>query len=129
MNFREFLRQSILHSKWLVLNAPILAGFKRPLTTERFFASAGQCEATGDLIVKVINTSPEDVTTAIKLDGIDRLRSKAELTILKSDSLEDNNSLDNPAKVVPLTRTITGIDTDFTHTFPAYSPTVMRLKE
>lgn len=97
--------------------------------TERFFASAGQCEATGDLIVKVINTSPEDVTTAIKLDGIDRLRSKAELTILKSDSLEDNNSLDNPAKVVPLTRTITGIDTDFTHTFPAYSPTVMRLKE
>jgi integrase len=32
VNFREFLRQSIVDSKWLVLNAPIVAGFKRPLT-------------------------------------------------------------------------------------------------
>jgi len=32
VNFRGALRQSILHSKWLVLNAPIVAGFKRPLT-------------------------------------------------------------------------------------------------
>jgi len=96
--------------------------------TERFFASVGQCEATGDLIVRVINTSSEDVSTMLNLRGVDHLRSKAELTILKSDRPDDNNSLDNPTKVVPLTCTITGVDTEFAHTFPAYSLTVMRLE-
>jgi len=38
VNFREFLQQSILHSKWLVLNAPIVAGFKRPLTAYVIFS-------------------------------------------------------------------------------------------
>ncbi len=96
--------------------------------TERFFASAGQCEATGDLIVKVINTSSEDVAAVLSLHGVEDLRSKAELTVLKSDRPDDNNSLDDPTKVAPLTRTITGIDTEFTHTFSAYSLTVMRLQ-
>jgi len=31
----EYLRQILLLSKWLVLNAPIVAGFKRPLTGSR----------------------------------------------------------------------------------------------
>ena len=97
--------------------------------TERFFASAGQCETTGDLIVKVINTSPEEVPTVLNLHGVEHLQPKAKLTVLKSDSPNDNNSLERPTRVAPLTRKITGIGPDFTYTFPAYSLTVMRLKE
>jgi alpha-N-arabinofuranosidase len=48
--------------------------------------------------------------------------------VLRSDRLDDNNSLDNPAKVVPGTSGIATAGTRFSHEFPAFSLTVMRLK-
>jgi alpha-N-arabinofuranosidase len=51
------------------------------------------------------------------------------LAVLTSEHPDDNNSLEDPAAVVPVSSRIASIETDFRHNFPAYSLTVMRLKK
>jgi alpha-L-arabinofuranosidase len=52
---------------------------------------------------------------------------QAQMTVLTSARLTDNNSLEKPASVVPAVSNITIPGTDFTHEFPANSLTVLRL--
>jgi alpha-L-arabinofuranosidase len=95
--------------------------------TQRFLAVAGRDEA-GDLILKAINTSADPVATTLSLSGLARVAPEGEITVLRSDRLDDNNGLDHPTKVVPVTARMTGASAHFTHEFPPFSLTVMRLK-
>jgi len=96
--------------------------------TERFYALAGRDEDRGELILKVINTSPDPVATTLSLSGVERVSPEGEVTVLRSERLDDNNSLDNPMRVVPTTSKIATAGARFGHEFPAFSLTVMRLK-
>jgi alpha-L-arabinofuranosidase len=95
----------------------------------RFFASAGREESTGDLILKVINTSPESVIADLTTQGIDKISPDAPITVLQSARLDDNNSLAEPLKVAPVTNSIKSAGTHFEHSFPAQSLTILRLKK
>jgi len=96
--------------------------------TDRFFASAGRDEKTGELVVKVINTSDEAVAGTLNIGGVDGIDARGQITVLKSDRLDDNNSMENPRKVVPVTSEIGGAGNSFKHEFPAHSLSIMRLK-
>lgn len=96
--------------------------------TERFYAVAGIDEASGDIIVKAINTASETITATINLRGLDRINPDAVVTVLKSDRLSDNNSLDEPLQVAPAESRIHTAGLEFTNEFPRYSLTVLRLK-
>jgi len=75
--------------------------------TQRFLALAGRDDDSGDLVLKVFNTSADPVATTLSLNGLDRIAPEGEITVLRSDHLDDNNSLDNPARVVPATSRVT----------------------
>ncbi len=91
---------------------------------QHFFASAGRDEASGgDLILKAINTHGEPMTA--KLGGFGKPGAQAECTVLRSANLADNNSLEHPAQIVPVSRRITLSET---HEFPPNSLTVLRIK-
>jgi alpha-L-arabinofuranosidase len=94
----------------------------------RFFAVAGRDAASGDIVLKAINTASESVVASLNITGTERVAPEAELTVLKSDRPNDNNSLDTPAKVTPVTSQITVPGAAFTHEFPPYSFTLIRLK-
>lgn len=96
-------------------------------TLEQFCALAGRDEDTGDLVLKVINTSAEPVAATLNIRGADRIGPEAGLTVLKSDRPDDNNTLDNPARVVPVAGKIAA-GPRFTHEFPPYSLSIIRLK-
>lgn len=96
--------------------------------SQRFLALAGRDDDSGGLVLKVINTSPDPVATTLSLSGVDRIAPEGEVTVLRSDRLDDNNSLDNPAKVVPATSKIATAGARFSHEFPPFSLTVMRLR-
>ena len=93
--------------------------------TRRLFASAGRDEATGEMIVKAINTAGEPMLTRLQLNGLGRAGPEAICTVLTSANLADNNSMEHPVSVVPVTRRITLADT---HEFPPHSLTVLRFK-
>jgi len=106
----------------LVHDVEDLSGIGGPL-----YYVASKEESTGDIILKVVNTSEESLRTQISLDGIDYVNPQGTAITLTSDSLNDENSFAEPTKVAPVSRKLTGIDTIFTYDFPRYSVTVLRL--
>ena len=94
----------------------------------RFFASAGRDEASGDLVLKAINAGSEPINTSVNIDGATRVAREAQMTVLKSGRGSDNNSLEDPTHVVPIRTTIAVDGRSFSHEFPAFSFTVLRLR-
>ncbi len=97
-------------------------------TTERFFASAGRDEISGDLVVKAINTAGEPVAAKLALQGLDSIKPEATVTVLTAGDLSDNNSLDEPTRVAPVESTIATAAGEFACEFPARSLTILRIK-
>jgi len=81
-----------------------------------------------DVILKVVNVSNESLDTHIELNGAKEVAPEATATLLTSDNVDDENTLDEPEKVAPKTTTINNAAPSFRHTFPAKSLTVMRVK-
>ena len=95
---------------------------------QKFFAVAGPDASNGDLIIKVINLGSDAVSAQLKLDGVRFVSNSAQMTVLTSANPADNNSLERPTKIQPRESSLTIRDGQFTHEFPAYSLTVLRLK-
>lgn len=95
---------------------------------EKFFVSAGRDEASGDLIVKAINTAAEPLLATIQLRGFGDVAPQATLTVLSSPQLSDNNSLDQPKLVYPNESRVEVAAKEFAHEFPPYSLSILRLR-
>ena len=91
------------------------------------YATSATDAQTGDVIVKVVNTSADPVQTELALSGVN-VSGKGAATVLTSESAADENSLDNPAKVSPKTEAVNFSGNTLTRTFSGNSLTVLRLK-
>ena len=65
------------------------------------FASSVFDKTTGEVIVKVVNTSATPQPLSIKLNGMKGVHT-AEIITLSHDGMDDENSLDNPEKIIPV---------------------------
>ena len=65
------------------------------------FASSVFDKTTGEVIVKVVNTSATPQPLSIQLDGMKGVHT-AEIITLSHDGMDDENSLDNPEKIIPV---------------------------
>lgn len=91
-------------------------------------ASAALSDKTGEIVLKVVNFSAQPQSTSIRLEGAPKIESAGTESVLTSASVEDENSLSQPHKVVPVSRAATGFAPEFTRTFAPRSLTVLRLK-
>ena len=94
--------------------------------TNALCVSASKDEYSGDIILKVVNTSPESVKTQVNLSGPENLSGKGYAIVLTSTSPLDENTLDAPTKVSPKTESIKLSGTKFVRTFQGNSLTVLR---
>ncbi len=92
------------------------------------YASASRAKTSGEVILKVVNTSATPVTTELNLKGIKRLPAQAQAIVLTSDQPEDENTLESPTKVAPKTEQISVSGAKFNHAFPGNSLTILRFK-
>ncbi len=92
-------------------------------------ASAARDEKSGDIIVKVVNASDKAVSTTLNLEGAGPLAAYADAVVLSSDSGLDENTLDNPTKVIPRNEKIKVDGRKVTHQFAANSLNVLRIRE
>jgi alpha-L-arabinofuranosidase len=93
---------------------------------DRVLAISGRDDKTGDIIVKVVNSAPEPQTLTIKVTGA-RVSPAGSVTVLTSGSPQDENSFDEPEKIVPRTAALTTGGPAIAQTFPPYSLSIMRL--
>jgi alpha-L-arabinofuranosidase len=70
------------------------------------FASSVFDKTTGEVIVKVVNTSKQAQPVSINLIGIKGERTAETITLSHSGSMDDENTLDQPEKITPKTGTL-----------------------
>ncbi|MCI0665544.1 MAG: DUF1080 domain-containing protein [Acidobacteria bacterium] len=92
-------------------------------------AIAGKDEKRGEIVLKVVNSSPEIAPMTIQLNGISKVAPGAFSTVLSSADPKDENSFDSPTKVSPVMKTFNNAGTNFTYEFPAHSLSIIRLKQ
>jgi alpha-L-arabinofuranosidase len=92
------------------------------------YACAAQDQASGDLIVKVVNTSAQPLTTELDFLNAKNLTGSGTATVLTSENPGDENSLENPTKVSPKTEAVSFSGSSLTRAFPGNSFTVLRLQ-
>jgi len=106
----------------LVQSADVL-----PRQTLQVYASATRDEKTGEVILKVVNPGEEPAEVAIQLDGVTRPPSSAQATVLTGERNDAVNSFEQPARVAPVTETVSNIGPTFQHRFAPRSLTVLRI--
>jgi alpha-N-arabinofuranosidase len=82
---------------------------------------------SGALFVKLVNPGETPQTLRFDLRGVRSLRPTADETTLAAAPTE-TNSLAQPTQVIPVNRTVSGIEPAFSHTVSPHSVTVLRLR-
>jgi alpha-N-arabinofuranosidase len=91
---------------------------------QTLFASSSRDDATGDIILKVVNAVETTQQMQITLVGIPSVGKTARMEVLTGD-LADVNTIAEPTKISPKDSTINA-DVKFTREFPGYSVTIIR---
>lgn len=89
------------------------------------FAAASRDDATGDVIVKLVNAAAQPSPLELNLKGAPKIASTAQLEVL-SGQPEDQNTIDNPKNVAPQVSTVENAGPSLTHDLPPHSISVLR---
>ena len=98
----------------------------KPSTFAGLFQNATYDEATGEYIVKLVNTHSLATTARIALAGLHP--TKARLIRLSAPKGTDENTLDTPTRIVPMTSTLRPDGDGVRLELPANSLSIVRIK-
>ena len=93
---------------------------------QRFFYSVTESPAKKCLYLKMVNASSRPQPLAISFAGAS-LAGTGELIALHANNPQATNSLRHPRRIVPHRRDLTGLNSTWQHTLPAYSIQVIRV--
>jgi alpha-L-arabinofuranosidase len=97
-----------------------------PSPNEPLFACASKEDASGDIILKVVNIFDVDQTLNVELVGAEVQRTATGQVMVGTP--DDINSVDAPFHTVPKDFIVTDASSNWKHTFPGNSITVVRFK-
>jgi alpha-L-arabinofuranosidase len=98
-----------------------------PKGHDALFASATREDATGEIILKVVNAADVIIDTEIRLDGATTVGSRALAVVLAGATTATVNSFEQPKNVTPVQSHVENISSRFDHAFPTHSLTVIRI--
>ena len=99
-----------------------------PQQLKTLHAGASRVTRSGELILKVVNAASTPQETLISLRGATAIAPEAKAIVLTSADAMDENTLEEPRKVVPVTHAVDHVGKSLRYTFPAQSVTILRLK-
>ena len=95
--------------------------------TQALHVSATWDAEIGEVILKGVNVTPSTQTARILLSGVTQVGPSAEVILLASEKLTDENTLADPRKISPKTSSIPVEAPALTHGFEPYSMTIIRV--
>jgi alpha-L-arabinofuranosidase len=99
-----------------------------PRTRPGLFALGGKEEKTGQIILKAVNPGSAPIETTFRVTGAAGLKPKARVVTLAGDKPTDENTLDQPSKVVPVESVFEAVAPEFRYGLKPYSLTILRLE-
>ncbi len=94
---------------------------------DSMYAVASRVQKSGDVILKIVNAADTPQDVRISLTGLAGKVKSGTVIVLTSADPMDENSLDNPNKVVPKESPLADAGANFVHRFPGNSVSVIRL--
>jgi alpha-L-arabinofuranosidase len=111
----------------LYMDGKQVTAFRNTSPPKQFYA-AGYDEASGEVIVKVVNRSNLPYDLNIKLDGVAGIKKSGKIISMKANSEEEENSFENPTKIFPKEEDYKFPGNEFSYSFAPYSFTIIRIK-
>lgn len=105
---------------------PVTLGDLTEDAARRVYASSVLDEAAGEVVVKLVNATPNAVSSRVKLTGARQIK-RGTLTVLQSADPDSLNSLDHPQAVAPRENVFAPSGPAFDVELPANSFTVVRV--
>jgi alpha-N-arabinofuranosidase len=101
----------------------------KPLTGQSgLYASASFDKNSNEIILKLVNSTEKTQSTRIVLEGLKKLDPKAKIVILKSDDIDNVNSLERPELIRPVEKELILKGKTANPILEANSFTVVRIK-
>jgi alpha-N-arabinofuranosidase len=100
---------------------------KTTATDTEVLTSVTRDSRSGRIYAKLVNASDADAPVQITLTGTSTLASTATALTLSGDP-QSTNAIDTPARVVPVTSTVTGVTSGFTYTVPKHGIVVLTMR-
>jgi len=102
----------------------------KPLTGQNgLYASAAFDQNSNEIILKLVNSTGKAQTANIVLEGPKKLVTKGKIIVLKSDDLNNVNSLDQPTQVSPVEQKLIIMGKTVNPILAPYSFSVIRIKQ
>jgi alpha-L-arabinofuranosidase len=105
---------------------PVTIGGSAGNAQNGLYASAALDEKTGEVILKAVNANSGPQPVSVALGGA-AAKGTVRSTVLASDDLKAENSLEFPKKVAPVESTLTASGPEIGLTLPAQSLSVLRI--
>ncbi len=105
---------------------PVAFSQLSPAEEKRLYATASFDEATGEVILKLVNATAKASVCTVDLSGVRQVQ-RGTVTVLQSDDLAAVNTFDSPDQVVPKQTDLTPVGPKFDLTLPANSFNVVRM--
>ena len=99
----------------------------RPATATRHFCQTGYDEATGELIIKVVNGTNQPYSRSFAISGAQNVMPTGRVITLSGDAT-DENTFEQPTKLAPQTTLFGKFARQFSYEFAPMSFTIMRVK-
>ena len=115
------------HTATLYTDGELILSHTLQPIPQKFFAT-GYDEETGEVIIKFVNSADKMQAIDFTLEGVKSIAPEGRTITLKSNNLEDENSMDNPTRIVPVEEVYKKFGKRFTYEFPKYSFTILRVK-
>ena len=109
----------------LYLDGVLQMTYEDPFATDQLYHVVTRDEQTGELIVKVVNSSEDALRTSVEVSDVTLAGTGTVLEMAGARAA--TNTKANPTNVVPVERAITGVSNGFVYEFPANSITFLRL--
>jgi alpha-N-arabinofuranosidase len=94
---------------------------------QEVYASSVIDEASGEIIVKVVNSGSTDKQVDISLKGVKKVNNEGKWVLLKSEELTSINSIENPMGVSPVVRDLSVTGKSVNLTLPPHSLSVLKI--
>ncbi|HUO06910.1 MAG TPA: alpha-L-arabinofuranosidase C-terminal domain-containing protein [Phycisphaerae bacterium] len=98
-----------------------------PRVVPSLFYVATRDSRTGMVYLKFVNAVETPQNVSITLDGVKSVDPKGTQIVIHSDDPMATNSITAPTNIVPVTSDVTDLAPTFSHTFPPYSVTILRI--
>jgi alpha-N-arabinofuranosidase len=104
------------------------ASITTPKQMPTLFYVATQNTTTGNVYIKMVNTSGTSQTITLDLKGAGRISPHATIFVLRGDKLEETNSISEPEKIIPKKESINNASNVFCVTLKPYSINVLQME-